>query len=272
MAVATTLVQIRERTFLDLLDLALLVVRRRPIVFGLAALAGLAPCVAFDNWIMATAPEFPGFLLFWLVILQVPWATAPLTIVLGGLMFGDRPSARRVAATLAKGFVPMLIYQGLIRGLLLMSFILTPLIPVQLTFLDEVILLERGRWRDVIKRSGVLSGDRGGVLLLRAMSAWFFGFLFVTSFRWGIEVLASILVGASDWQRETAASPLEGFFDFWLFDLRGPLAQAAIAIAVAFFGVVRFLTYLDQRIRLEGWEVELRLKAAGSAMEESLRW
>jgi hypothetical protein len=42
---------------------------------------------------------------------------------------------------------------------------------------------------------------------------------------------------------------------------------------VAFFAVVRFLTYIDRRIRLEGWEVELRLRALGAAMmEDAERW
>jgi len=41
-------------------------------------------------------------------------------------------------------------------------------------------------------------------------------------------------------------------------------------IAIAFFGVFRFLSYIDRRIRLEGWELELRLKAVGRASEEKL--
>ena len=53
---------------------------------------------------------------------------------------------------------------------------------------------------------------------------------------------------------------------------RGGLAQVGTWIAIAFFGVVRFLTYIDQRIRLEGWEVELRLRAAGAALEDPERW
>ena len=47
---------------------------------------------------------------------------------------------------------------------------------------------------------------------------------------------------------------------------------------VAFFAVARFLAYIDQRIRLEGWEVELRLRAVGRgdgggpAMVSALAW
>ena len=38
-------------------------------------------------------------------------------------------------------------------------------------------------------------------------------------------------------------------------------APLAMWIVASFFAVVRFLSYLDLRIRREGWEVELRLRA-----------
>ncbi|HBO43156.1 MAG TPA: hypothetical protein DD670_04320, partial [Planctomycetaceae bacterium] len=37
--------------------------------------------------------------------------------------------------------------------------------------------------------------------------------------------------------------------------------QAALWLVVGFFTVVRFLGYLDLRIRREGWEVELVMRA-----------
>ena len=52
-----------------------------------------------------------------------------------------------------------------------------------------------------------------------------------------------------------------------LSDLSGHLFQVAVWIAISFFGVFRFLSYIDRRIRLEGWELELRLKEAGRGME-----
>ena len=51
MAIERTLVQIRERPLVDLLDLALVVVRRRPVTLGLAALAGIAPFAALNAWL-----------------------------------------------------------------------------------------------------------------------------------------------------------------------------------------------------------------------------
>jgi hypothetical protein len=50
-------------------------------------------------------------------------------------------------------------------------------------------------------------------------------------------------------------------------DLSGVLFQAGVWIAVAFFGVYRFMAYIDRRIRLEGWELDLRLKAVARGLE-----
>jgi hypothetical protein len=39
---------------------------------------------------------------------------------------------------------------------------------------------------------------------------------------------------------------------------------------VAFMGVARFLSYLDLRIRQEGWEVELLVRAEAARLAEKL--
>ena len=88
-----TLILIRERSFLDLLDLALLVVRDRPVALGLTALAGIAPGPRSISGCSPTPTFRPCFWLV-LLLLETPWATAPLTLVLGDLMFGVPPAPR----------------------------------------------------------------------------------------------------------------------------------------------------------------------------------
>lgn len=272
MAVDRTLVQIRERSFLDVLDLALVVVRRRPVTIGLAALAGVAPWAALDAFVMRRGVAPAAWLP--LLAMEAPWATAPLTVVMGGLMFGERPSAGRVLRTLLRALPPMLFYQGIVRACLLLSVILAPLIPAKLGFLDEVLLLERGRWRSVPGRSWRLSGEHWGDLAVHWAALVAFGAMFVTAFRWAAEVLAGILMkavmGGSSWGSDSA-NILEAF-SAWLVNLGDWRAQVGIWVAVSFAGVVRFLTYIDRRIRLEGWEVEMRLRQAGAAMEDAERW
>lgn len=260
MAEDRILIQIRERTFLDLLDLALVVVRSRPKLIGLAALAGVAPCAALNAWITRD-PTFPFPLYLGLLAVEAPWATAPLTVVLGGLMFGDRPSAGRVARTIARGLPALIFYQLILRLFLVGTIFLFPIVPSKLAFLDEVILLERGRARGAIKRCSTLTGDRGGDFFGQWLAQAFFGMAFVACFWFGTgAVINALTTSELTWDK-----PGWG-------DLYGVRFQLAVWLAIAFFGVARFLTYIDQRIRLEGWEVKIRLQAVGRTLEEAARW
>jgi hypothetical protein len=262
LALDRTLVQIRERSFLGLLDLALIVVRRRPLALGLAAAAGVAPWAALNGWLVATDSEINPIILLWLIALEAPLATAPLTVMLGGLMFGERPTVGRILLTLLRALPALLLFQGLLRGLLVLVWILSPLIPARLGFLNEVILLERGRWWSAIRRSAALCGDGGGGLFGRWLAQAVFGAMFVVAFWVASQRMWGMLTGGDlTWEEPEWAS------------LTDPRAQIGVWIAVAFFAVARFLTYIDQRIRLEGWEVDLRLRAVGAAlMEDSERW
>ena len=55
----------------------------------------------------------------------------------------------------------------------------------------------------------------------------------------------SLLLGHEPWRPETLRYSL----------------PVAMWLVFAFFAVVRFLAYLDLRIRREGWEVELMMRA-----------
>jgi len=251
-----TLIRIRERSFLDLLDLAMLVVRDRPVTLGLAALAGIAPWAALNIWLLSD-PGFP--LIFWLVLLllETPWATAPLTLVLGDLMFGVRPRPGRVAKTLVVSLPALVLTQLVVRGLLLPLVLTYALMPAQYAFLDEVILLERVKWFHAFGRSRSLSHGFEGELLVRWMGQILFGSIFALCFWECARTLTQALAGDElTWYRPG------------LGDIGGLLFQAAVWIAIGYFGVFRFLAYIDRRIRLEGWELELRLKAVGRALEE----
>lgn len=260
MAYERTLIQIRERSFLDLLDLALVVLRRNALPVGLAALAGMLP-FALLNMRLMSDPDFPPLLFVFLLILEVPWATAPMTIMLGGLMFGERPTVRQILITLLRGLPAMIIYQFIVRALLLVSVIFYPIIPTRLAFMDEVILLERGRVRSAVKRCSSLTADRGSDFFGQWLAQMFFGMLFVACFWIGTGMMIGTL-----FEQEMSAD------DFRLTSLIGIRFQVAVWIAIAFFGVARFLTYIDQRIRLEGWEIKLRLQAVGRSLEEASRW
>jgi hypothetical protein len=118
-------------------------------------------------------------------------------------------------------------------------------------YLNEMILLERnplrtkGANRSTWNRSRLFHkghyGDNFGRLV-------------------GCAVLAAAMASAL-W---LASWHVRGFFtqeyeiDATMFTIHLPVALWMVA---AFFTVVRFLSYLDRRIRSEGWEIELVLRA-----------
>jgi hypothetical protein len=260
MAFERTLVQIRERTFLEVLDLALVVLRHRPLVLGLATLAGIAPLAVWNAWIGRDRPlPLPFFAL--LVFLEAPWATAPLTLVLGALMFGQRLRAGPMLWRLLQALPALLIYQLALRFLLAVTVFLGWIIPVRLLFLNEVILLERVRWWKVPGRSVELCARRGGDLVAQWLAQLFFGTVFVACAWFGTGTVISGLT----------SSEMTWEWPAWsdVYSLR---FQAALWLALAFCAVTRFLTYLDHRIRKEGWEIQLRLEDASRALEEAEGW
>ncbi len=253
-----TLIEIRERSFLDLLDLAIVVVRDRPVTLGLAALAGILPWAALNIWLLSAA-DFPPF--FWLVLLlfETPWATAPLTLVLGDLMFEKPPAPAMILRKLLISLPALILAQFVVRGLLTVFVFTYPLMPAQYAFLNEIILLERVKVLRSFERSRDLSRGSEGEFFSRWLGQIFFGSIFALCFWMGAQTVTRTLKG----DEITWYTPGLG-------DLGGLLFQAGVWIAIAYFGVYRFLSYIDRRIRLEGWELELRLKAVGRAAEEKL--
>jgi hypothetical protein len=252
-----TLIQIRERSYLDLLDLALVVIRRRPQEIGLAALAGAVPFVLLNAWLTYQI-DVPIPLYLYLLLLESAWATMPLTVVMGDMMFGGRPSARSVCRRLARGLPGLFFYQFLIRGILMAIGILYPLVPSRLGFVNEVVLLEQGKIRGVVKRCSNLTGDRGAEFFGQWLAQIMIGATFVILFWFGVGSLVNTLTTSKmTWDDPSVRQA---------YSLR---FQLGIWLAITFFGVVRFLSYIDQRIRLEGWEVKLRLQALGRALAEA---
>jgi hypothetical protein len=255
-----TLVLIRERSFLDVLDLTVVVARRHPVVLGLAALAGIVPCAVL-NAVLLADPEVPIGAYPALLLLEAPLATAFLTLVLGDLMFGRRPAPGRMLGAWFRSLPALFFYQFCLRAILVFSVILYPIIPMRCAFLNEVILLERGRWWKVLGRSSKLCGERGGEFFGQWLAQLCFGLLFALAFWLGATTLVRSLVETEvTWE----GPDRDG--------LRGLVFQLGVWMAVAFFGIARFFTYIDQRTRLEGWEVNLRLKAVARELEDVERW
>jgi hypothetical protein len=257
-----TLIAVRERDLLELLDLTILVFRSRPGPLLLAAAAGTIP-FALLNGFLVNDWESPGTRAFQhtaLAIFESPLATAPLTVTLGNLMFGQPLSPARVLVPILKSLPALVLFQVILRGLLLMTFVFSPLIPARLMFLNEVILLERGKWRKALKRSSDLCDGVGGELFGRTLLAILFGAAFIFAFSAGMAMVQGAIV------REALISPFGRSFELSWSYLLGLWA------AIAFFAAARFLSYIDQRTRREGWELGLRLRLVARSLREREAW
>jgi hypothetical protein len=252
-------IAICERSWADNLDLALHVVRRYSAPLAVCAALGIVPPAALNHWLITrlypdvlSEDALPG-ILYWLVclvLIEIPLATAPMTLYLGQALFIEKPRP----AQIAQGFVaclPQLVLLQLVLRAVLILPVITWIIPFgSWPYLNEVILLERNPLvsrrgqLSTLKRSSLLHRGNGGDYLVRAAGAGLLAVLLIVAIYWTADILARNLFG---YEPGPAG---------WLIVL-----QAAFWLVASYFTAARFLNYLDGRIRNEGWEVELLLRA-----------
>ena len=191
------------------------------------------------------------------VLWELPLATAPATLCLGRALFNQPLEARQTARELAQSLPQLVFYQVLLRGLLMATvagsfvpFIINP-------YLNEVILLERNPFQEEGK--GSISTWRRSALLHRGQDSGF-------AARWILSVVAATVLVATFWGSMAVAASWLLNEPQWAGPFYTCLYPAALWMVAAYFTVVRFLGYLDLRIRSEGWEVELLMRA------ELARW
>ena len=259
-------IAIRERGYLELLDLSLRVIRAHAAPLAVAFLAGIGPFMLLNAWLLhGLAPRdidsgAAAQYFWWMLVLaiwEIPLATAPATLYLGEALFSRRPEPRKVVARLAGSLPQLVLYQVLLRGLFMLPVVTWPVFLTTRLYLSEIILLERNAFRarsrqqvTTRRRATTLHRGLGGELFARWLGNGQIGLLLALSFWLSTWFLADMLFG-------DAVSETAGCTFFY------PLA---LWFAIAFFTVVRFLGYLDLRIRREGWEVELLMRA------ERARW
>jgi hypothetical protein len=285
-----TRVAIRERGILDICDLALQVMRNlSPRLLG-AFFVGIAP-IAVLNYLMLRGliePEYTSTYVryIWnmtlLVFIEAPLATAAATVFLGDAMFLEPPTMRQVLRTLWQFKWRLFVCQLLLRGVLpawlfaatlsrdepMPGDFLLPLMVVYLLivravrpFINEIILLERNplKARDpraitIGRRASKLHGPSGGELLGRFLACLPLAAVLTTALVMAFWWVQGIFLG--DWK--------------WGFALIHVATPAAMWIVAAYMAVVRYLSYLDLRIRREGWAVELLLRAEAARLTRQM--
>ena len=187
------------------------------------------------------------------VLWELPLATAPATMCLGRALFNQPLEARQIAREFVQSLPQLIFYQVLLRGLLLAT-VAGSFVPfVANPYLNEVILLERNPLRaarqeiDIDRAAEFDAASRPGRRFLRPLDS-----------QHGDRPGPGRRRSGDRWPRRRAGLLNE---QDWTGPFYTCLYPAALWIVVAYFTVVRFLGYLDLRIRREGWEVELLMRA-----------
>jgi hypothetical protein len=262
-----TRIAIRERSFGEILGLALQVTRSGAgwIVLlwllgaiGFAVLNGLLlDAVLVEELETEEPPVGYWMLMVLLVAIETPFATAPITLYLGKMMFNAPFHFRTMMAELVRSLPQLVLFQGILRTIM-MAILFLPywLMP----YVGELILLERnplfsGKHHRLTtnRRSRNLHSNSGGELFGRWLLATGVGAALTVAFGYGMEELLMQIGGVEITQlmRHRVIYPL------------------ALWLVVGWMAVVRFLAYLDLRIRREGWEVELLMRAEAARLRRT---
>lgn len=290
-----TEIVIQERSGLELLDLSLLLLRRH--FFPLLAASALLtlPLLLLNVWqihwmisedaiLVAESTLQPELVagarytshLIALFFVQFPLASLPTTMLLGSLVFYQSMGIRTLLRQVIQVWFPAILILGLMR-LALVPLLLEPLvdrsqafdsstelwvvllIPAVVglvravsPFAPEIIGLERCPLRSSKKspvtyrtRSQFLHGPLQGSLISRFIAS---------TIHCGL--LLAMLVGVSLFFQAILTGTWESTAFIYYFVL--PLSLWLIGLLMTVF---RYLSYIDSRIRLEGWEIDLRLRA-----------
>jgi hypothetical protein len=302
-----TRIAIRERGLLDTIDLALFVIREFAGPIAACALLAIVPLAlinyALVGWMVPVdyEGEWVGFRYLWnmtlLIFLEAPLAGAFVVAFLGPAVFMEQRTVRQVASDVLRQLVPLTLCQGFMRGVLIAwgFYLLTSreeangfiegFLMLMIAgwsaamrafrpYINEIILLEQnpllarqGVAITVGKRSSHLHSPYSGDLFVRwigsaALAALLSGLVLFTAI-----VLMGYLI--SDWPIHFALDEgtIAPNFDWLKLQVVYP---ACLWLVVAFLAAVRFLSYLDLRIRHEGWEVELLMRAEAQRLAMQL--
>lgn len=243
-----------------------------------------------------------------LVVIEAPLVSVFATTYMGLSVFHDKPGVWRVVKDVFKLSPRLAFAQLLVRGIgpacllylavtrdsdfnIFVEVLLIPCIAFYSLilrairpFINEIVLLEKNPLRarsgealrrrpnesqgeylqrlksqdantmTIARRSKFLHGPSGGELFARSLLCSVVAVLMFGAFYGTFHLASSMFLG------DPTQGPL-------MIELVMPLTMWLVA---GYFTVVRFLSYLDLRIRQEGWEVELRLRSEAAILQSRM--
>jgi hypothetical protein len=297
MQLDNTRIAVRERGLLEIFDLALHVTREFAgpwIVCSLLAIVPLAVLNYFLIGWMAHADydtDAPGARYLWnmtlLVYIEAPLASIFAVAYLGPAVFLEKRTVRQVVVDVIRYTPQLFLCQLVLRGILPVWLMylavdryafshwegwLLPGIALYATviralrpYINEIVLLEKNPLfskKDTVitiaKRSSHLHGPSSADLIVR----WVCAAMVATLLAMMALVTATAAIGVliSKWPIGIDMEESEMIWNVDWLELQF-VYPICLWLVVAYLSVVRFLSYLDLRIRHEGWEVELLMRA-----------
>ena len=289
-----TYIAIRTRGVLEILDLSLHVIRDHFVPLTVLWACGVIP-FAIANWYVTRwmAEDYFEldyltlyfFTISFLIVSQAQAATTFMTSYLGQAMFAERPSVWQIIKQTIRVNPWFFWFHGIYRciipifmlvlmmdentkgdtfGLLYTLLVILVLIGLAVRcvrpFASEILLLEKTPVKKVSNkitykvRSSGLHGAADSDLTGRFAMLFLFSFLLTGSFFGSMMLIDSWLnLHASD-----TAIPAVIYL------------PVSIWMVAGLYAVVRFLSYIDIRIRQEGWEVELQMRTESMRLERAL--
>jgi hypothetical protein len=254
MNIATSRIALRDRTMLDVFDLAV-----RFVSANLGAYAKVSAAVSLPLFFVSWAVcEEGGWWLGWCVAFALAsLAEAAFVALASRLVFEERVPTGQVLASAASALprlavLRLLELMGMTFGAM---FFLVPAVWISGLFLfaTEVIVLERATVGTSVSRLQRLGTGYFGDVLMAMLLVWFL-------------TATAILLGEYG-----GSAILEGLLQIHLHpsedEIGGPLALLGMWLAVPFLTTARFFVYLNLRTRREGWDIQTRFAAIAARAE-----
>ncbi|MDA1179926.1 MAG: hypothetical protein O2931_14140, partial [Planctomycetota bacterium] len=274
-----THIPVRPRSFAELLDLSLHVMVRHLAALTWICLIFVGPFLAFDLYLCHTviAAESLGeggtvfLILPQLVFLQAPLATSAVTLYMGRVMFLQQTNPRTIVSELWRVSGTLILIHGISRlalvgtgvalagclssapdayfGFLSIMTFFVAIVRGLRPFVNELVLLERCTLRSransenstVSHRNRSLHASNSGTIAWRSFISIPAAILLLHIVNSSGSYVMSQMVGRQ------IANPY--ILAIWM--------SLCFWFVAVIFSIVRFLNYLDIRIRNEGWDVQL---------------